>query len=116
MVNEDGEVVELSPDQIHTYCDKWGVNYVPEFERFVIPQDVNPGEYVVRKIEQYYDGPDPVGKTHIREGVVARIMNRTKFEVYKMKNISFKILEGIFKEEADAPDIEEAQEVSDAAE
>jgi hypothetical protein len=28
-----------------------------------------------------------------------------------MKNISFKILEGIYKEEADAPDIEEAQEI-----
>lgn len=115
MVNEDGEVVELSPDQIHSYCEKWAVNYVPEFERFVIPEDVNPGEYVVRKIEQYYDGPDPIGKTHIREGVVARIMNRTKFEVYKMKNISFKILEGIAKEEATAPDIEEAQEVADEA-
>jgi len=113
MVNEDGDSIELSADQIHHYCDLWGVNYVPEFERFIIPMDVNPGEYVVRKIEQYYDGPDPVGKTHIREGVVARIMNRTKFEVYKMKNLSFKILEGIAKEEADAPDMEEAQEVID---
>lgn len=111
MVNEDGEQIELSPDQIRTYCDKWGVNHVMEFERFVIPEDVNPGEYVVRKIEQYYDGPDPIGKSHVREGVVARIMNRSKFEVYKMKNISFKILEGIYKEEADAPDIEEAQEI-----
>ena len=110
-VTEDGEVVELSPDQIRTYCEKWGVNVVPEFERFVIPADVNPGEYVVRKIEQYYDGADPIGHTHVREGVVARIMNRSKFEVYKMKNLSFKILEGIAKEEADAPDIEEAQEV-----
>lgn len=113
MVNDEGESVELSPDQIHSYCDKWGVKYVPEFERFVIPQDVNPGEYVVHKIEQYYDGPDPIGRTHIREGVVARIMNRTKFEVYKMKNLSFKILEGIAKEEATAPDIEEAQEIID---
>ena len=113
MVNEDGEVVELSPDQIHSYCDKWAVNYVPEFERFVIPEGVNPGEYVVRKIEQYYDGPDPIGKSHVREGIVARIMNRTKFEAYKMKNISFKILEGIYKEEAEAPDIEEAQEIGD---
>ena len=113
MVNEDGEQIELSPDQIRTYCDKWGVNYVMEFERFVIPEGVNPGEYVVRKIEQYYDGPDPIGKSHVREGVVARIMNRSKFEVYKMKNISFKILEGIYKEEADAPDIEEAQEIID---
>ena len=111
MVNEDGEQIELSPDQIRTYCDKWGVNHVMEFERFVIPEDVNPGEYVVRKIEQYYDGPDPIGKSHVREGVVARIMNRSKFEVYKMKNISFKILEGIYKEEANAPDIEEAQEI-----
>lgn len=111
MVNEDGEQIELSPDQIQTYCDKWGVNHVMEFERFVIPEDVNPGEYVVRKIEQYYDGPDPIGKSHVREGVVARIMNRSKFEVYKMKNISFKILEGIYKEEADAPDMEEAQEI-----
>lgn len=110
MVNEDGDSVELSADQIHHYCDLWGVKYVPEFERFVIPMDVNPGEYVVRKIEQYYDGPDPVGKTHIREGIVARIVNRTKFEVYKMKNHSFKVLEGIAKEEADAPDIEEVQE------
>ena len=110
VVNEDGEVIELSPDQIHSYCEKWAVNYVPEFERFVIPEGVNPGEYVVRKIEQYYDGPDPIGKSHVREGVVARIMNRTKFEAYKMKNISFKILEGIYKEEAAAPDIEEAQE------
>lgn len=113
MVNEDGEVVELSPDQIRTYCEKWGVNYVMEFERFIIPEDVNPGEYVVRKIEQYFDGPDPIGKTHIREGVVARIMNRSKFEVYKMKNINFKILEGIYKEEASAPDMEEAQEIED---
>lgn len=113
MVNEDGEQIELSPDQIYTYCDKWGINHVMEFERFVIPEDVNPGEYVVRKIEQYYDGPDPIGKSHVREGVVARIMNRSKFEVYKMKNISFKILEGIYKEEADAPDIEEAQEIID---
>lgn len=113
MVNEDGEVVELSPDQIRYYCEHWNVPVVPEFERFVIPEDVNPGEYVVRKIEQYYDGPDPIGRTHIREGVVARIMNRTKFEVYKMKNINFKILEGIAKDEATAPDIEEAQEVLD---
>ena len=111
MVNEDGEVVELSPDQIHTYCEKWGINSVPEFERFVIPEGVNPGEYVVRKIEQYYAGPDPIGHTHVREGVVARIMNRTKFEVYKMKNIEFKILENIVKEDATAPDMEEAQEV-----
>ena len=112
VINEDGEVVELSPDQIHYYCDKWGVKYVPEFERFIIPPDVNPGESVVRKVEQYYDGPDPIGKSHVREGVVVRICNHARFEVYKHKNYSFKVLEGLIKDEAAAPDIEEMQEVT----
>lgn len=115
MVNEDGDVVEYSPDQIRQRCEQMGINVVPEFERFIIPEDVNPGEYVLRKVEQYFDGPDPVGKTHIREGVVARICNRTNFAVYKHKNFCFKVLEGIAKDEATAPDIEEAQEVSEDA-
>ena len=63
--------------------------------------------------EKYYDGPDPIGKTHVREGVVARILNRPNFAVYKHKNFSFRVLEGIIKDEADAPDMEEAQEVLD---
>jgi hypothetical protein len=73
------------------------------------------GEWVVRQVEQFFDGPDPIGKTHVREGVVTRICNRTNFAVYKHKNFSFKVLEGIAKDEATAPDIEEAQEVNDDA-
>jgi len=88
-----------------------GVHTVMEFETFVIPENVNAGEYVLRKVEQYFDGADPIGKTHVREGVVARILNRPNFAVYKHKNFSFKVLEGIAKDEATAPDIEEAQEV-----
>ena len=96
MINEDGDTIELSPDQIRDYCEKWDVKVVPEFERFIIPDDCNtPGEYVLRKCEEYYDGADPIGKTHVREGVVARICNRSKFAVYKHKNFSFKVLEGI---------------------
>ena len=63
--------------------------------------------------EQYYDGPDPVGKTHVREGVVVRIINRPKFAAYKLKNFSFKCLEGLVKVEATAPDMEAAQELPD---
>ena len=111
MVNDDGDVVEYSPAQIKYRCEQIGVNTVMEFETFIIPDDVDPGEYVVRKVEQYFDGPDPIGKTHIREGVVARILNRNSFAVYKHKNFSFKVLEGIAKDEAQAPDMEEAQEV-----
>ena len=121
MVNEDGDVVEYSPDQIKIRCEQMGVHVVPEFTRFYLPDHiqglhmeyvpVDPAEYLLRKVEEYFDGPDPVGMTHVREGVVVRIMNRTNFEVYKHKNFSFKVLEGIAKDEADAPDLEEAQEV-----
>ena len=111
MVNDDGDVVDYSPAQIRYRCEQMGVNVVPQFEVFVIPQDEpHPGEYVVRKVEEYYDGPDPIGEIHVREGVVARILNRNNFAVYKMKNWSFKCLEGIVKDEAAEPDMEEAQE------
>ena len=72
------------------------------------------GDWIKNKAEQFYDGPDPIGKTHVREGVVVRILNRPKFCAYKHKNWSFKALEGIVKVEADAPDMEEAEDVADA--
>lgn len=126
-VNEDGDVVEYSPDQVRYRCEQMGVKTVPVFERFIIPEYedvvhethinpewgepttetyvtrsyINPGEYVLRKVEQYYDGPDPIGKTHIREGVVARIVNRPNIAVYKHKNFSFKLLSGIAIEQAE---------------
>lgn len=127
MSNEEGDVVEMSPEQMRLRCDQMGVKYVPVFEKFMIPdmgvdvdndgtadaQIVSPGEYVLRKVEQYFDGPDPIGKTHIREGVVARIVNRPSIAVYKHKNFNFKVLEGIIKEDAAAPDMEEAQDVEE---
>jgi hypothetical protein len=64
-------------------------------------------------VEEYFDGPDPIGKTHIREGVVARIVNRPNIAVYKHKNFQFKVLEGIIKDEAAEPDMEEAQDISE---
>lgn len=125
MSNDEGDVVEMSPEQMRLRCDQMGVEYVPVFEKFMIPdmgvdvdndgaadaQIVSPGEYVLRKVEQYFDGPDPVGKTHIREGAVARIVNRPTIAVYKHKNFNFKVLEGIIKDTADAPDMEEAQDI-----
>ena len=125
-VNEDGDAVELSPDQVRYRCEQMGVKTVPVFERFIVPDicgemlvdktgEVDygvctPGEFVLRKVEQYFDGPDPIGKTHIREGVVARVVNRPEIAVFKHKNFSFKVLEGIAKDVADAPDMEEAQD------
>lgn len=122
MTNEDGEVVEYPPDYLRYRCEQMGCKYVPLLWRGIIPKNFSndgltnalstPGDWIKEIAEQYYDGPDPIGKTHIREGVVVRIVNRPHFAAYKHKNWSFKALEGIIKVNNDAPDMEEAQDPS----
>ena len=120
MTNEDGDVVEYTPDFMRYRCEQMGVKTVPVMTKFILHDyDIETdtrtaGEIVKDVAEKYYDGPDPIGKTHVREGVVVRILNRPKFCAYKHKNWSFKALEGIVKVEAVAPDMEEAEEVTDA--
>lgn len=130
MTNEDGNVIEYTPDFMRYRCEQMGVKTVPVMWKGVIPQDEwveegydcegryvecvrhregTSGEWIKNIAEQFYDGPDPIGKTHIREGVVVRILNRPKFAAYKHKNFSFKVLEGIIKDVADTPDMEEAE-------
>ena len=125
MTNEDGDVVEYTPDFMRYRCEQMGVKTVPVLWKGTIPdyellnsehliegeKPWSAGDWIKRVAERYYDGPDPIGKTHVREGVVVRILNRPKFCAYKHKNWSFKALEGIVKVEAEAPDMEEAEEV-----
>ena len=132
MTNEDGDVVEYTPEFMRYRCEQMGCKCVPVLWKGFIPEDESleenydcngdwgtwkttrkgtPGEWVKNIAEQYYDGPDPIGKTHVREGVVVRIVNKPKFCAYKHKNFAFKCLEGLVKAEADAPDMEESEEV-----
>ena len=135
MTNEDGDVVEYTPDFMRYRCEQMGVKTVPvmwkgtipEFEdvlyvdkdgddvadedEIVLVKKIDAGEWILNKANQYIDGPDPIGKTHLREGVVVRILNRPKFAAYKAKGFNFKVLEGIVKLDASAPDMEEAQDV-----
>ena len=114
MTNEDGNVVEYTPDFMRYRCEQMGVEWVPVLWKGILTDDIldkSAGEYVKEFAEEFYDGPDPIGKTHVREGVVVRILNRPKFAAYKHKNFYFKVLEGIIKADALAPDIEEAQEL-----
>ena len=119
MVNEDGDVVEYTPDFMRYRCEQMGVKTVPVMWKGVIEGkrvecgEISPGDYIKNIAEGFHDGPDPVGKTHVREGVVVRILNRPKFCAYKHKNWSFKALEGIVKVEAEAPDIEEADGINE---
>ena len=127
MTNEDGDVVEYSPDFMRYRCEQIGVKCVPVFTKGYITDNYiisktyengakeyyheSLGEAIKALAEQYYDGPDPIGKTHIREGVVVRIVNRPKFTAFKHQNFDFKQLEGLIKDIVTAPDMEEAQEI-----
>lgn len=115
MTNDEGFVVEYTPDFMRYRCEQMGIKTVQVFDKFIVPgghPDYDTaGAWVMAQAEKYYAGPDPVGKTHTREGVVVRIVNRPKFTAYKHKNFEFKVLEGIIKDAAIAPDMEEAQEV-----
>lgn len=109
MTNEDGDVVEYSPDFMRYRCEQMGCKCVPLFIREIIPNEAflkandyeSAGDWVKHYAEQYYDGPDPIGKTHVREGVVVRIVNRPKFCAYKHKNFLFKQITGVIVSEAD---------------
>ena len=113
ITNDDGFVVEYTPDFMRYRCEQMGVKTVPVFEKLTIGDlrqvwedtpyevhNVQPSD-VIKIAEEYYDGADPIGKTHVREGVVVRIVNRPKFTAYKHKNFSFKLLSGIAIEQAE---------------
>ena len=106
MTNEDGNIVEYTPDFMRYRCEQMGVKTVPVFWRGIIPENpasaddptIEPGEWIKNVAERFYDGPDPIGKTHVREGVVVRIINKPKFCAYKHKNWLFKYVSGIIAE------------------
>lgn len=102
MTNEDGDVVEYPWHIVKLRCEQMGVKSCPEFEKFLFTTK----EDLEERVNKYVDGADPVGKTHVREGVVIRIDNKEKFTAYKHKNFSFKVLEGIIKSD-DVLDMEE---------
>ena len=110
LCSDDGYMVEYSPEQMKIRCEQMGIKVVPEFGTFIIPDfiqlpddvgspsAVDPGEYVLRQVEKFFEGPDPIDPRHLREGVVVRILNRSNFAVYKHKGFDFKCITGIISE------------------
>ena len=122
MTNEDGFTVEYTPDFMRYRCEQMDVKCVPVLWKGTIPDIENdpalheelwetPGSFIKDVAEQYYDGPDPVGKTHVREGVVVRIINRPKFAAYKHKNYSFKMISGIITESVADSNVEISEDI-----
>lgn len=107
--DDNGTEIEYPWHMVKLRCEQMGVKYCPEFEQFFFTtwEDLN------ERVNKYVDGQDPIGQSHIREGVVVRIENREKFSAYKAKSWHFKVLEGIAKANADAPDMEESQEITE---
>lgn len=108
MTNEDGDVVEYPTWLAQLRCEQMGVKHVPVITEHEIEEDFNP-EYLLGYINDLSEGTDPVGKTHIKEGVVVRVENKEKFTAYKHKSFEFKIIEGIIKDTAEEPDMEERE-------
>ena len=121
MTNEDGAVVEYTPDFMRYRCEQMGVKTVPVMWKGIIPAHTgdaaairlgqDAGAWIKEKAEQYYDGPDPIGKTHVREGVVVRILNRPKFTAFKHKNHNFKMISGIIVDEIADSNVEISDEI-----
>ena len=119
MTNEDGDVVEYTPDFMRYRCEQMGVKTVPVLWKGTIPEHpgseedptITAGEWIKNVAERFYDGPDPIGKTHVREGVVVRILNRPKFCAYKHKNHTFKMLSGIIAESVADSNVEVSEDI-----
>lgn len=110
MTNDDGVVVDLPTEEVKTWCEKFGCKFVPILDKFLFTtiDDLN------ERVNKWLDVPDEIDPRHVSEGVVVRIDNRSKFTAFKRKGFYFKVLEGIMKDTADAPDMEEAEELIDA--
>ena len=118
MTNEDGNTIEYDPNFMRYRCEQMGVKTVPMYTRFILDEEEiaydnrTPGEIVRDVAERYYDDVDPIGKTHIKEGVVVRIVNRPKFTAFKHKNYSFKVLSGIAVEKMEANGGEVSEDIA----
>lgn len=102
----DGNIIEYPWSLVKRRCEEMGINHVMDLDRFIYTTE----EDLYERVNKWLDIDDPIGKTHINEGVVARLEDKPIFTAFKKKSFAFKVLEGLIKESADAPDMEEAQE------
>ena len=107
MTNEDGVTVELPTEETIKWCERLGCEYVPLLGKFLYTtwEDLN------ERVSKYLDLPEPLANgTHISEGVVVRIDNRSKFTAYKAKGFMFKMISGIAVENLKDKEIDNMNE------
>jgi hypothetical protein len=102
-----GNTVELSWPQVKARCTQLGINYVPEMVVSVSGNEI----YLdngTPPYKNYFESHSQLDSSHIMEGVAIRVETpdgRTYF--LKEKSYTFKVLEGIIKEQDDYIDTEE---------
>lgn len=106
--DEDGFVTEYPTELVQLRCEQMGVKFVPILDKFLFTSI----EDLMERVKRFEDGADPVGNTHVREGIIVRTDNKEKFTAYKHKNFNFKVLEGIVKS-SDVLDIEESESLGE---
>lgn len=106
MTNEDGVEIDYPWDMVKLRAEQMGMKCTPELDRFIYTTE----EDLEKRVKKHEDGVDPIGLTHIREGVIIRIEGTEKFKAFKQKNTHFKILEGIIKDSG-VLDLEEEESI-----
>ena len=102
----EGYVIEYPWDLVRLRAEQMGFEVVPELDRFIYTTE----EDFMARIQKWMDIPSTIDATHIIEGVVVRALNAPGLRVAKEKSFNFKVIEGIIKDAAETPDIEEAEE------
>lgn len=103
----EGFVFEYPWDFVKLRAEQMGFEVVPELDRFIYTTE----EDFLARIENWMDIPSTIDGSHIIEGVVVRALNApNSFRVAKNKSFNFRVIEGIIKDVAEQPDIEEAEE------
>ena len=104
----EGFVFEYPWDLVKLRAEQMGFEVVPELDRFIYTTK----EDFLARIEEWMDIPSTIDSSHIIEGVVVRALNApNSFKVAKNKSFNFRVIEGIIKDVAEQPDIEEAEEL-----
>ena len=100
-----GKEIDMLWDDVKKWCDSHNINHVKELRRGVFDGDY---ESLLKEVERFSDGPDPIDKRHPREGVCIRV-NSNKWQCYKNKGFVYKCLAGIIKDDPNYVDAEEVE-------
>lgn len=108
MINEDGDIFDLPWQQVKKRCEQLNLKYVSELIQDPIIYDGN-SEKLLNLVTSLTEGSSTLDPSHIREGVVVRIEHDRGIYCIKEKSYTFKVLEGIVKDDDNYSDIEEEQ-------